>query len=110
MAKVLAVSAHSTGNRPVTLTSPAAAANTVVWTASGAAGTTYAAFVKRAQVATTAAATYAELGLPAGTKSCVVRDLWAGEVVAPAVAGAVTWAQPGGAGYDGGIFSLTQCH
>ena len=59
-AEVLAVSAASTGNRAVKLSPATRAANTVVWTANAtgtdaaAEPTVYVAFVKRAQIATTA--------------------------------------------------------
>lgn len=51
---------------------------------------------------------FAELGMP-GIKSCTVRDLWAGTTVTPADGAAASWAQPGGPGYDGAMFSLTKC-
>ena len=107
--EVLAVSATSSGNRPVEIKDASRAADTVTWTAKGANGEVYVAFVKRAQIATIATVSFAELGMPPGTKGCTVRDLWAGKSVTPATGMAVSWAQPGGAGYDGAMFSLTKC-
>ena len=123
------------------------ARETVVWTANAtgtAEPTVFVAFVKRAQMATTATVryaqarlcvrmpvwlcacdslrrrhrrrhrtitlqvTFAQLGLAA--KSCTIRDLWAQkDVTSSAAAGAVSWVQSGGPGYDGGLFSLTKC-
>ena len=107
--EVLAVSAASSENRPVPIKDATREANTVTWTAKGANGEVYVAFIKRAQVATTATVSFAELGMPPGTKGCAVRDLWAGKTVAPAAGMAASWAQPGGAEYDGAMFSLTKC-
>ena len=107
--EVLAVSAESSDNRPANITDPNRAGQTVTWMAKGANGETYVAFIKRAQIATTATVSFAELGMPASTKSCTVRDLWAGKAVTPVAGMAASWAQPGGSGYDGAIFSLTEC-
>ena len=108
-AEVLAVSATSSDNRPVEVHDASRAAATATWTAKGRGGEVYVAFIKRAQVATTAVVSFAELGMAPNTTGCAVRDLWAGEAVTPAAGTAASWAQPGGTGYDGAMFSLTKC-
>jgi len=108
---MLMVNENSTDNRPVKRDSTRTA-NTVVWTGNGAAGTnaagmTFVAFIKRAQIATTATVSFGELGMKPVPKSCDVVDLWQGKSLGSVAT--VSWKQVGGPGYDGGLFALSNC-